>query len=191
MNQSPLSYNADVYAYAMEILLETVIKIIVFGITGYYLGILGPLLSVLMAFVIFRVAIGGNHMSSFVSCLIVSVLVMIGLTKLAIYPGWQAFTRPVIWITLILGVLSIKHRAENSCECESFSIENGLKQKHALILFCIWTFLVIAFGTLGLSLYARCFIVGAFGSLIFTTSFGSNIIDTLDRWSSRFVFERR
>lgn len=183
MNQSSLTANADVYSYSMEIVLETIVKIFVFGITGYYLGIFWPLLWTLIAFVFLRVAIGGSHMSSFGGCLIVSLLVIIGMTKIAIYPAWHEFAEPVFWTTLILGFFVIKLPSLKIIKYGIPMKEKGLKLKPALILLLLWALMVCVFMILGSSLYADCLIIGACGGFIFTTSLGSKVIGILDRWN--------
>lgn len=186
INQSPLTHNHNIetYAYGMEIVLVSIIKMLVFGVAGYCLGIFWPLLLVLIAFVIFRVSMGGNHMSSFINCLIISLLIIIGLTRMAVIPNWQVFIQPVFLTVLIYCAFTINLRSKKNTNANTcISVEKGLDPKYAVIPLIIWALAVCVFIFLGLSLYARCLIAGACGGIFFTTSVGSKMISSLDRWS--------
>jgi len=74
----------EVYAYGLEIILGSFTKLISLLILSYFLGISWPMLFVLLSFIPMRLFGGGVHLSTYLRCLVLGVLMLLILARLSL-----------------------------------------------------------------------------------------------------------
>lgn len=127
----------EVYAYAIEVLLNGAFQIIVMLVLAWWLGILIPTVMVMLAFGTFRNLGGGVHLSGFWRCLITSTLMMLGLGWLGsvTWPGHYSY---IIWgFALSLASLAIMAWVPAGTEKRPFDrpeIRRRMKKNTAITL---------------------------------------------------------
>ncbi len=83
-NNIEIEEAVGVYAYGLEIVFGSLVKIIILFALSYLFGIVRPLFFVLLAFVPIRHFAGGTHLSTYMRCLALGVMMLLILARLSL-----------------------------------------------------------------------------------------------------------
>jgi len=175
---------AEVYAYALELLLMVLINLVLVILAAFCLQIVPTTLAFLAVFIPFRGWGGGVHMSTFPRCLVVGSSLMLGS---AYFASVEMMNRLPLEVLLVVGLMfvlicTLKWVPANICRNPTNSAETLKRQKRKmLITVFIWAGSVSAFIALQYNDLALAMILGAIVSAVLISPFGFKLIGSVDR----------
>lgn len=173
----------EVYAYGLEILLCSIVKILfLFGLAIFFHLFL-PTLLVLLGWIAFRVPGGGAHMETYSHCLSTGLFIMLGLALLSTVEI-DLYGQLVLWFftTILALVCIVRWVPAGTSKKQVLLATNRRKQKVATSksLF-VWFILVLYMVVLGFGHSAQALALGACGGLYGITPIGYRSLEWLDR----------
>ncbi len=137
----------ELYAYAMNSFIMSVLPIVIAGIIGAYMGSSWLGIAVVFPFALIRKFSGGYHMKNKRVCLVCSLLVLFLSISLAF--GISNAEREIMLVTIISAISLMKFSPlENENKPLSVEEKISYRQKTQIIVFCIlmFDFLLFQFG---------------------------------------------
>lgn len=173
----------EVYAYGLEILLCSLIKLVLLLSLALVLHILFPTLLVLAAWVGFRVPGGGAHMESYTHCLSTGLVILLALAALSTYNLSFHWLLALLVMTTILALVCIIRWVPAGTEKKQIrQADKRRKQKLETSGFLtLWLVSVVCLIAFGCSHYALPMILGACGGLYAITPIGYRTLGWLDQ----------
>lgn len=174
----------EIYAYGMEILLGSLIKITLLIVLAFLLHILPHTLLVLVAFAGFRIPGGGVHLHTYARCLTVGLVLLLGLalTATILSPG-----ETIVFVTLIgaalLAVVTIICWVPAGTDKKQFTNpeiiqDNKVKTAVFAVIWFLTSLLLMHNQHLD---FAFALALGAVASLFFITPWGYFIMNRVDQ----------
>jgi len=91
----------EIIAYGINYLLGTVLKLLLIFAISILLGISRPTIIMVAVFMSFRSVAGGQHMDTYIKCLVMSVLLFLLFGLAAQYIEWDIVSRNIIFILTV------------------------------------------------------------------------------------------
>ncbi|CAH2213180.1 accessory gene regulator ArgB-like protein [Tepidibacter aestuarii] len=172
----------DIYSYALEIIIGTILKLTLIILISFILGLLPTTLACLISFIIFRHFGGGVHLSTYNRCLTAGVITFLIMGKLA-YINIQINVLITIVIgTFLFGIYSImKYIPAGTKKKRIIDKNQRLKRKQeTFFMLFIWLIVIVILINYKLTAYAFSCVLGALNSFFFITPTGYWVFDTID-----------
>lgn len=174
----------EVYAYGLQILLGSALKIVLLVLISIFLNILPYTLLVLAAFVMLRIPGGGVHLNSYSRCLTVGLILILGLAKAAeSWPISQSALLAAVVAVLVLALLIIILWVPAGSEKKRFTdpqIIKSQKIKTAASLLIWWSVSIILI-FYGFTQYGLALTLGALLAILFISPPGYYIMHKLEK----------
>lgn len=173
----------SIYAYGLEILSETLIKFTLIITLASLFGIFYTTVIFLFTFSVFRWLGGGVHMSSFIKCLIIGLVLILGMGFAASLPVNKFFLISLYGFTAAMVFYVVcKWVPAGTDKKQITDPQERLKQKQdSLFAFVLWNILILL--CIHNHLYANAFasVLGALFSSFFIMPIGYHLIGKLDK----------
>lgn len=181
----------EVYAYGLEILLCSLIKLALLLSLAMLFHIFLPTLLVLAAWIGFRVPGGGAHMESYTHCLSTGLVILLTLAALSALDLSLAGQLTLLVITTILAFVCIlRWVPAGTAKKQIRQADNRRKQKRETAVFLlVWLISVSCLMALGYSHFSLALILGGGGALCVITPAGYRAMGWLDQ--TMYKLERR
>lgn len=171
-----------IHAYALEILLGSIIKLTLISILAILFGILKTALIFVSTFALFRWLGGGIHLSTYLRCLIAGLFMVLGMGYVATLHIDKLNLIGLYLLSLLIAIYVIIQWVPAGTNKKKVNdIQKRLKQKkETLSALLIWSILVLV--CICYNLYS-CALAGILGSLLsffFMMPMGYQFIGTLD-----------
>lgn len=173
----------EVYSYALELLLGSLLKIVMLLLISGLLNILYPTMLGTISFAGIRFFGGGVHLSTYYRCLAGSLIILLILGKVATYNMDPHFLIPAFFVTFMCGIYSIIRWVPAGTEKKMIiDRESRLKQKIKAMIFLISCFVIIfVFLYFKFYTFANGVAYGLVGAIFFITPLGFLMIESIDR----------
>lgn len=175
--------DVEVYAYGLEILFCSLIKLTLLFSLALVFHLVLPTLLVLVAWMGFRVPGGGAHMESYSHCLSIGLVILLtlaGLSTIDLSGLWQLAL--LVMATILALICIIRWVPAGTEKKQIRQAENRRKQKLETSWFLLlWLTSVVLLMVLGYSHSALALILGACGGLSFITPPGYVALEWLDQ----------
>ncbi len=180
-----LDANTDqvaVYAYGLEILLGSMIKLVLIILGAVLLGILPTTLIFTLTLVLFRWLGGGIHLKTYLRCLTVGLFMILGMSYVAVLEIDTAYVYTVFLSALFIALYVIVRWVPADTEKKRITnMEKRLKQKkESLWALGVWSLVVLAFLAHNFPAYALAASLGSLCSSFLMMPIGYRFIDSLD-----------
>jgi len=171
-----------IYAYALEIILGTILKFTLIIVLALFFGVLKTSLIFLFTFSLFRWLGGGVHLNTYLGCLIVGLFLVLGMGYVATLQIDILYLIGLYLFTLSIAIyIIIQWVPAGTPKKQVTDIQKRLKQKkETLSALIVWSILVFICIYYHLYSYALAGITGLLFSSFFTMPMGYKFIDTLD-----------
>lgn len=172
----------EVYAYALEILLGTAIKLALIILLAIIFDILITTLIFLFTLAIFRWLGGGVHLSTYLRCLLVGLFLVLGMGYVAALEVDSLYLLCLFLISLFTAVYVIVKWVPAGTEKKRVTeIEKRSRQKReSMYALTVWSIGVFACIYSGFYSYALAAILGSLSSSFLMMPTGYHVIGNLD-----------
>lgn len=173
----------EIYAYGLELLILPIINLIMVFILAYVIGILPNVFAFLLVFAPFRLWGGGVHLTSSIRCLIVSTIIIVGLSSLSMINISAVLLYALLFSSFLLG-LYVTEKWVPACSQEKpiTDYEKRIRQKkYMLVLIIFWLFACLIMVKMNFCSYVLALILGAISSLLLMTPGGFYLIGAIDK----------
>jgi len=171
-----------VYAYALEILLGTTIKLVLIIFLATLLHILTTTLIFLFTLALFRWLGGGIHLSTYLRCLTVGLFLALGMGYVAVLEVDSCSIYGIFLLALfIASYVFVKWVPADTQKKRIPDIEKRLKQKkESFGALMGWSLAILAFLLNNFDAYALAAILGSLCSSFLMMPIGYRVIGSLD-----------
>lgn len=178
----------DVYAYALEILLGTTIKLVLMIILAIIFDILSTTLIFLFTLAVFRWLGGGVHLSTYFRCLLVGLFMVLGMGFVSSLEMDGLYIICLYFLSLLVAIYVIVKWVPAGTEKKKVTeIEKRLKKKkESIFALIVWSIGVIACINSNLYSYALAAILGSLFSSFLMMPAGYYVIGNLDNMLAVF-----
>ena len=172
----------EVYAYALEILLGTALKLVLIIILAIIFDILSTTLISLFTLAVFRWLGGGVHLSTYIRCLLVGLFLVLGMGYVAILEVDSLYIVCLFLLSLFIAIYAIVKWVPAGTDKKTITeIQKRVRQKReSAYALTIWSIGVIACINSNLYSYALAAILGSLFSSFFMMPAGYRVIGSLD-----------
>ncbi len=172
----------SIYAYALEIVLGTIIKLALITLLATLFGILNTALIFLFTFALFRWLGGGVHLSTYLRCLIVGLMLILSMGYVATFDIDKIYVIGLYILSILIAVyVIIQFVPAGTDKKQVTEIKKRVKQKkETLSTLIIWCILVLTCICNNLYSYALAGILGSLFSSFFMMPLGYHFIGALD-----------
>lgn len=172
----------EVYAYGLEIVIGSAVKIVLLFFISFLINSLYTTILCTLTFVGIRFFGGGVHLSTYLRCLVGSVMILIILGKAATYPMEMQLFLYVSLMVIIVGIYSIIRWVPAGTEKKVITDkELRLKQKLKTMIFfffCLAVALICRF--YGFYSFAASIKYGLAAAIFLITPLGYLIVKRID-----------
>ena len=173
----------EIYAYGLELLILPVINLIIVSVLAYIIGILPNVFAFLLVFAPFRLWGGGVHLTTSIRCLVVSTVIIVGLSSLSMINISAVLLYILLFSSFLLG-LYVTEKWVPACSQEKAitDYEKAIRQKkYMIILIICWFIASLLMTKMHLYNYVLALILGAISSLLLMTPGGFYLIGAIDK----------
>jgi accessory gene regulator B len=172
----------EVYAYALEILLGTALKLVLIIILAIIFDILSTTLISLFTLAVFRWLGGGVHLSTYLRCLLVGLFIVLGMGYVASLEVDCLYLICLFSLSLFTAIyVIVKWVPAGTDKKKVTEIEKRFRQKwESIYALTIWSIGVIACIYGNLYSYALAAILGSLFSSFLMMPAGYRVIGSLD-----------
>lgn len=171
-----------VYAYSLEVILGSAVKLMLIIAVAAIFHILVPALLFLFTFCLFRLLGGGVHMSTYLRCMIIGLLLTLGMAYTATLPLNVVQVLVLYGLSTVIAIYVIFRWVPAGTNKKRIDdVNKRLKQKkESLCALLVWSTVVLLCIVNHLNCYATAVILGSLCSSIFIMPMGYQLIGTLD-----------
>ncbi|MCT2534709.1 accessory gene regulator B family protein [Aquibacillus koreensis] len=147
------STDVDYLRYGIEIIIRGTIKFLALLTTAYILGVIYPMIFVFFTFVFFRFLTGGHHYSTYIRCLTVGLIMIVGISYVVNIIGDMIDTGTLIVLLIsstLFGIILIyKYAPSNHFYKKFTTLQKKKLKQYAIATVVIWSILlhVLIFGS--------------------------------------------
>jgi len=172
----------EVYAYALEILLGTTLKLVLIILLATIFDILITTLIFLFTLAIFRWLGGGVHLSTYLRCLLVGLSLVLGMGYVSSLEVDRLYIVCLFLLSLLVAIyVIVKWVPAGTDKKKVTEIEKRLKKKkESIFALIVWSIGVIACINSNLYSYALAAILGSVFSSFLMMPAGYQFIGSLD-----------
>lgn len=171
-----------VYAYSLEILLGSAVKLILIMAVASIFHLLIPALLFLFTFCLFRGLGGGVHASTYLRCMVIGLLLTMGMAYTATLPLKTVHVLILYSVALLTAIYVTARWVPAGTDKQR--IDDGdkrlLKKRESLGALVVWSAVVFSCIFYHLDGYAVAVILGSLSSSFFIMPIGYQFIGTLD-----------
>jgi accessory gene regulator B len=178
----------EVYAYALEILLGTTLKLVLIILLATIFDILITTLIFLFTLAIFRWLGGGVHLSTYLRCLLVGLFIVLGMGYVSSLEVDRLYIVCLFLLSLFTAIyVIVKWVPVGTDKKKVTEIEKRLRQKReSIYALIVWSIGVIACIHSNLYSYALAAILGSLFSSFLMMPAGYYVIGNLDNMLAVF-----
>lgn len=172
----------DIFTYGLELLLGTIFQAALLVVLSLLLNIFTTTMVCFLAFASLRFVGGGAHLSSYLSCSLFGVSLLIGLGELATLVIPPALLTFISASTILVGFYVIFKWAPAGTAKKQIKDEAmRLKQKKkALLVLMLWSFCLAILLTLKMTAETFAVALGVLGCLFLITPLGYEAAKSID-----------
>lgn len=140
VEQSRTPHSEAVLSYGLQILINSLIKIVVITLAGWVLGILPEVYTIILSFGILRMITGGVHAHTFLRCLSISSVSFVVLATLIEYtlPFFLAHSPTILSAFILIGLTITRKYVPGAWGNRKFSARR-IQQSKALSLAALFS----------------------------------------------------
>lgn len=183
--------DVEIWAYGLEIILNSVIKFLIIVILSFFLGIFQYTMFCIVSFAIFRHFGGGVHFSTYLRCLSFGVVTFLISGEIASLDKVLIIQEMFFYMTLVLGVLTIVKWIPADTKKKPIKEKEKIKKQKikTTVVLISWLILIIFLDKHGKDTYIPAITLGAFESLLFMTPFGYWTINEIDNFLNKIFIK--
>lgn len=183
--------DVEIWAYGLEIILNSVIKFLIIAVLSVFLGIFQYTMFCIIAFAFFRHFGGGVHFSTYLRCLSFGVMTFLISGKIASLDKLSIIQEMFFYMTLVLGVLTIVKWVPADTKKKPIKEKEKIKEQKmkTTVVLVFWLILTIFLDEQGKNTYIPAIVLGVFESLLFMTPFGYWMINGIDNFLNKIFIK--
>lgn len=175
--------NVESYAYALELVLMSVLNLILVILVALFLRIIPTTLAFLAVFIPFRTFGGGVHLSRFSRCFAIGSCLMLGSAYLAAKINMQSYQLTILFLfTLLFTLLCIIRWVPASTVKNPINDSSivRIQKRNMFIAAMVWTGCITTFIFTSHSTLALAMILGAIVGTVLISPLGFRLMGFID-----------